>query len=78
VVELENRLFSFILTTDALRPDFVNSAFCTTIGSFPIITTFPERSSIAVFIVFPANNGYKQDIAPSVPCAAGFQKKREL
>ena len=44
------KFFSFILTTDALRPDLVNSARCTTIGSVPTITTLPERSSIAVFI----------------------------
>ena len=45
VPEPDSRFLSFILTTDALRPDLVNSAFWTTIGSFPIMITLPARIS---------------------------------
>jgi hypothetical protein len=31
----------------------LNSAFCTTIGSLPIMMTLPARTSCAVFIVAP-------------------------
>src|SRR5207249_5503642 len=46
----ESRFLSFIFTTDALRPDLLNSAFCTTIGSLPIMMTLPARTSCAVFM----------------------------
>jgi hypothetical protein len=55
VPEPESRFLSFILTTDALRPDFVNSAFWTTIGSFPTMITLPARISWAIFIVAPGS-----------------------
>ena len=45
VPEPDRRFLSFILTTDALRPDLLNSAFCTTIGSLPIMITLPARTS---------------------------------
>src|SRR5438105_13686928 len=46
----ESRFLSFILTTDALRPDLVNSAFWTTIGLGPTMITLPARTSCASFI----------------------------
>src|SRR6185437_6048789 len=53
----ESRLRSFILTTDALRPDFENSAFCTTIGLAPIMMTLPARTSWASFMVVVGTAG---------------------
>jgi hypothetical protein len=53
--ESDRRFFNFILTTDALRPDFVNSAFWTTIGSFPTMITLPARISWAIFIYGTCN-----------------------
>ena len=49
----DSRFLSFIFTTDALRPDFENSAFCTTIGSLPTMMTLPARTSCAVFMTIP-------------------------
>src|SRR5512139_1196408 len=54
VPDPDRRFLSFILTTDALRPDFVNSAFWTTIGSFPTMITLPARISWAIFIAAPS------------------------
>ena len=45
LVEPVRRFFSFIFITDALRPDLLNSARCTTSGSLPTMMTLPERSS---------------------------------
>ena len=40
-----SRFLSFILTTAALRPDLLYSAFWTTSGSLPTMMTLPARSS---------------------------------
>src|SRR4029453_15336990 len=53
VPDPDSRFLSFIFTTDALRPDFENSAFWTTIGSFPTMITLPARISWAIFIAAP-------------------------
>src|SRR5690606_35519993 len=45
-----SRFLNLSLTTAALRPDLLYSAFWTTSGSLPTITTLPTRSSCAVFI----------------------------
>src|SRR3972149_10667104 len=50
LIDSESRFLSFIFTTEALRPDLLNSAFCTTIGSAPSMITLPARSSCAIFI----------------------------
>src|SRR3990172_10013591 len=50
LIDSESRFLSFIFTTEALRPDLLNSAFCTTIGSLPSMITLPARSSCAIFI----------------------------
>ena len=47
-----SRFFNFIFITEALRPLLEYSAFNTTIGSLPIITTLPARSSCAIFIFY--------------------------
>src|SRR5690606_1467609 len=45
-----SRFFSFILTTAALRPDLLNSAFWITQGWPLMLATWPARNSCAVFI----------------------------
>src|SRR3990167_9551520 len=52
--ESVRRFLNFILTTATLRPDLLYSAFCTTIGSLPIMITLPTRSSCASFMLVPA------------------------
>src|ERR1043166_5894960 len=49
----ERRLRSFIFTTEALRPDLLNSAFRTTSGSLPTMITLPTLTSCAVFMANP-------------------------
>src|SRR5436309_11534290 len=49
----DRRFLSFILTTDALRTDFVNSAFWTAVGFGPTMITLPARASCASFMAIP-------------------------
>src|SRR5665647_1661912 len=51
--EPESRFLSFILTTDALRPDLLNSAFWTTRASLPTIITLPAFISCAISTSVP-------------------------